>query len=295
MNEYNFKSSEILFSRIKEDLSSYDSVGLIDEGKFYQYIKYIVDTLGISFYEEKDAVVHVHDYKASLPPDFTLLEIAFKCHPLEGEFQTSPPPSLQWQFKGWNDMLEKQSQANECAINCDWQGEDPKQVFVRMYIEEVPVYASYNDIQILRVSPNVSKDRCRSNCRNRFASHSPFEITIDDRYIYTNFPHDAIYMKYYAFPTDDDGLPMVPDNAVIEDCIEYYIKFKLFEQMHMNGDDANIEKKLMYFREMWDIKLKEAKNYAKMPRFDTMVHAIRQNRRKYNIYQLNVMPLRRAY
>ena len=78
MNEYNFKSSEILFSRIKEDLSSYDSVGLIDEGKFYQYIKYIIDTLGISFYEEKDAVVHVHDFKATLPPDFTLLEIAFK-------------------------------------------------------------------------------------------------------------------------------------------------------------------------------------------------------------------------
>lgn len=294
MNEYNFKPSESLFARIKEDLSSYDSVGLIDEGKFYQYIKYIIDSLGISFYEEKDAVLYLKDYKAELPKDFSILEIAYKCTPFT---TTAPQPdSLQWQFVGYNKITEQQSQADACMINCHYDPcDEPTQVITQFYIKDVPMLNTYINPIILRLGNNVSKDKCVQNCRNNFATDSLFEISLDNCYVYANFTDAAIYMKYYAFPLDEDGLPMIPDNAVIEDCIEYYIKYKLFEQMHFNGDDTSIEKKLMYAKAMWDEKFKEAKNFGKMPTFNTIVGAIRLVRKRLNIYQLNTNPRRRAY
>lgn len=292
MSEYNFKSSEPLFARIKEDLSSYDSVGLIDEGKFYQYIKYIIDTLGISFYEEKDAILYVKQFKADLPVDFSILDIAYKCTPFT---TTAPQPDcLQWTFVGYNKITEQQSSADACMINCIGDP-NPTQVISQFYVKDVPVINTYHMPFILRLSKNVSRDRCTENCKNKYVSHSPYEISIDNRYVYTNFDNDSIYMKYYAFPVDEDGLPMIPDNAIIEDCIEYYIKYRLFEQMHLNGDDANIERKVVMLKQLADEKMKEAKFFGKFPKFETMVGVIRDTRKRFNIYQLNVSPLRRRF
>lgn len=293
MNEYSFKSSEILFARIKEDLSSYDSVGLIDEGKFYQYIKYIIDTLGISFYDKKEAVIHIKDYKGELPKDFSLLEAAYKCNPASTSI-TPQPDALQWQFVGYNEVIEGQSQANACFINCD-NDTTPTQVIVRFYVKDIPMINTYAMPVLLKLSNSVPRDRCTSDCRNWFVTTCPYEISIDSCHMYTNFPSDCVYMKYYAFPCDDQGLPMVPDNAIIEDCIEYYIKYRLFEQMHLNGDDVNIERKLGYLKQMWNEKLAEAKHYGKFPQFATIINGIRLNRRRLNIYELNTRPLRRSY
>ena len=60
-----FKSSDVLISRIKENLSSYDSAGVVDTGKFYFYIKEELRLLGEYVYITKEDVLTVENKKSA--------------------------------------------------------------------------------------------------------------------------------------------------------------------------------------------------------------------------------------
>lgn len=46
--------------------------------------------------------------------------------------------------------------------------------------------------------------------------------------IYTSFKKGRIEISYKAIPTDDDGLPLLPDNAIFLKALELYIKKEWF-------------------------------------------------------------------
>lgn len=46
--------------------------------------------------------------------------------------------------------------------------------------------------------------------------------------IYTSFRTGQVEISYKAIPTDDDGLPLLPDNAVFLKALELYIKMEWF-------------------------------------------------------------------
>ena len=73
MEKLKYKSSDILISRIKENLSTYDSAGIIDSGKFYFYIKKELSLLENYVYTEEIDVLTVENNKAKLPEDFIRL------------------------------------------------------------------------------------------------------------------------------------------------------------------------------------------------------------------------------
>src|SRR6187399_2818458 len=74
------KSTESLFARIRENLSSYTALGLIDEGKFFFEVKWFISKLGITMYELDEDVLTLKDFKAEIPCNFYLLESAWLCN-----------------------------------------------------------------------------------------------------------------------------------------------------------------------------------------------------------------------
>lgn len=65
-------------------------------------------------------------------------------------------------------------------------------------------------------------------------------------YILTNIPNGHIKAQYYSIVTDEDSMPMIPDNAAYSEAIFWYITMKLMYPKKLKG--------LMNARDYYDIQ-----------------------------------------
>ena len=97
--------------------------------------------------------------------------------------------------------------------------------------------------------------------------------TINDSYIFTNFNGD-ICLSYLAFPVDEDGFPLVPDNVSFSEAVFRYIGMKLSYPDYISGKlNPNI------YRDMemdWNAKCMQARGKANMPDVDKMQSIMNQ-------------------
>lgn len=91
---------------------------------------------------------------------------------------------------------------------------------------------------------------------------------MNNDYIFTSFEEGTVKLSYRAFPTDTDGLPMIPDHqAFVEACkwsIGRNIAMKLWIQGKM---DAN---QFQYFDQQRDWYIAQATAKANLPNYDRM-------------------------
>lgn len=230
MEKLKYKSSDILISRIKENLSTYDSAGIIDSGKFYFYIKKELSLLENYVYTEEIDVLTVENNKAKLPDDFIRLYNLSKV-------------------------------------------EEEKDKHFTHY--EVLKYNSKTHLLCDEDSPN-------------FNSKSDKEFRIDDRYLYFNFKEGKVVLEYFAFPYDEDGLPLIPDVAKIEDSIEAFIMFKVMEYFYINDITNNALQKMQYLEQKYNIAHKEALHYIKLPEYQSEIdRAYKEIKQRFKIFELN--------
>src|SRR5688572_32813394 len=111
-NTLQCKSSEQLFARVKKKLSSFDALGLIDDGDFYDYVICVVKELGLAVLKECEAVIHVKDRKVRLPNNFYMFHAAFKCTP---DFDSVPSINEQKPLIYYTDTEVSQECPNKCC------------------------------------------------------------------------------------------------------------------------------------------------------------------------------------
>ena len=91
---------------------------------------------------------------------------------------------------------------------------------------------------------------------------------------------------YNAFPLDEEThLPLIPDDPIIEKCIEDYIKYNLMKNMVTNGD-GDVSRLLQLYRDDYKESLSQAIYLTKLPTFKSMTDMIRRNKKSLNLYQL---------
>lgn len=276
-NENAFKSASILFSKVKRFLSTYNTANLIDEGEFPTYVKEVMRMLGVGAYKEQEAVIKVKNFKGPLPVDFSVLYAAYKCTPFFGQKDRIHPQGGVRVFSDitWDVLGTKDGCQVEC---CTDQEKIIESVTVRRYVEEkAETIANLTNPVILRLSPNVKRDRCTSDCSNLLAS-SAYEITFNNGFVYTNFDKDCIYMKYWGLATDENGVPEIPDIERIEKTIEWYIIYQLSLKWWYNNQVPDLEKRWQYAEEQYNDWYNQARTEIKMPTFSHMVNWIRRKR-----------------
>ena len=265
-----FVNSKSLVSRVKESLHSYNSAGLIDEGKFYYWIKEALYDLGLNVMQPANIIVPVNKYKVALPDD--LIEF-YSIHRLNAHQEIK--------------RLNKQSDVSwyiETGI-CDYQKKkcceiesEGTVVRQKIYLEDKVQHTnSFNKVGLLRYVPNNVwlKDRC-----NKFSPYKNSKTTYynkeqdfncDDSYFYFNFTDDYILLQYHAFPTDEDGLPLVPDNPIVQKFIEKKISYELLCLFYMNSDVPDMVNKLALAEKQYTIARSDAEFWNKLPSFKELV------------------------
>lgn len=63
-------------------------------------------------------------------------------------------------------------------------------------------------------------------------------ITMNDNYIFTNIETGQLELEYWAFPTDENGLPMIPDDVFYIRAIEAYLTERIGRKMWIQGKIA---------------------------------------------------------
>lgn len=267
-----FKSAEYIYAKIKRELKSFGSVNLIDDADFPLYTAEVLKRLGVSAYREEEALLFVKNGKATLPRDFKQLYAAYKCK-CSSVKKTHILNSVVVYQDTYHDILT--TATTGCTFECEG-GSLLQRITIRTLMDSVDCTYTYMNPGLLRLSPNV-KPQCAENCLNLMVS-SPYEITINNGCIYTNFKDEDIYMKYYAFPFDADGNIMIPDVLEVEKAVEWYIKKELLLNYWLVDDITNIQNKWQKAEEEFNKWFGEAKFVGKLPAFNTLLDSARTKR-----------------
>lgn len=288
----NFKSSKSLFSRVKEDLYSFDAAGLLDEGKFYKDVQYVLFSLGAMWYAEKEETLEVERYRAVIPKDFTIMESVYRLHgsgqnPIHlpdgivfSEFTFDHYPETQ--IPDWNSPLV-------CPAQTDYWMQDGSKIFNSfkyLLIQRGNEVRSYHPPILMRPGNVDTKKFCSKACHNGPHHNSPDVFTIQNGYLYTNFEHGDILLTYKGFALDEDGLPMIPDNVLIEKAIEDYIKYNIIKNLRTNGD-ADVSQLINIYKADQKESMGKAITETKLPSFATTINQIRKVKQRLNMYQLD--------
>lgn len=289
--EGNFKSTERLFASIQEDFSAFSQAQLLDEGMFYQDVKYILHKLGISWYRDAETIVEIEAFRGDLPEDFHLLDAAYSC---EGNVvENSQPSGL---------VMQKVLFDQYASINPDWHdtsccgagcAQPDPQIFNRhelLYVQRGEELFQYHTPKLLKLGNiRTKRDHCTKNCANVFSNEAD-TITIQNKRLFTNFKKGHVFIRYNAFPIDEEtGLPLIPDDPILEKCIAQYIKYNIMLRLWTNGQ-ADVAHMIPTYEKLMEKSMNEAISLTKLPSFATMVNAIRLQRKRLNVYQLYPSP-----
>ena len=283
-----FKTTDSLFAKIKENLYSFDAAGLIDEGKFNKDVQYILNVLGCMWYKDGEEMLKVSNYNTCLPEGFTELEALYKCD-LCGISDIEQPDGIVFSKLTFSHYPETQIPDPHAPQACpvSYWDSDPTNIFnvhEQLLIQRGTQTHRYSPPTLMKIGNVNTKRTCSKKCPNHY-SQAQDTFTIQNGKIYTNFKEGELLIYYKAFPLDDDtGLPMIPDNVIIEKAIEDYIMYNTLKFLRVNGD-ASVSQLLPLFQQDADKSMEKAIYLTKLPSFQTMVHSVRLMKKKLNIYQ----------
>jgi hypothetical protein len=119
----------------------------------------------------------------------------------------------------------------------------------------------YKDNFNNKFSPNSENLNKGSNC-------SKITYDINNEYITFSVKEGEACISYLAFPVDEEGYPLIPDDIKYKQAVKYYLMSKIFYRMWINDD---IKKdKYEDAEKNWLWYVGAAQNSASMPSIDKM-------------------------
>ena len=97
---------------------------------------------------------------------------------------------------------------------------------------------------------------------------SELTYTLNNNYIFTSFKSGTVEIAYKAFPTSEDGMPLIPDDTKYIRAVESYLTMKIDYKLWRQN---KLEEKVYRDSEAkWYFDAGAAKNSANMPSYDEM-------------------------
>ncbi len=156
-------------------------------------------------------------------------------------------------------------------------------------IDSSPNTITWQNPYLLSLGNKVTQNVCSKDCKNVF-SKCPENISIrkqgDSFFLYSNMKEATIYLKYYAYPLDENQLPMIIDNPIIEEALFYDILLYFFKQKWYNNELTDVENKIKSLTIDKNEAMKLALAYMRTPSFNEMVKYIRRVRNYNSSYEI---------
>lgn len=219
--------------------------------------------------EHKNAVLPVVNHQVSLPCDLHQL----------GQVAYSTQPN-----NGWIAMRKSTSsygigKTGNCNSNPQMYVQDSlmyplvKNMF--NLTTDMEALAKLNEDPNLRITLStllnvgtINTDNGRFNSLDSMMFSRDLQYTTKPGYILTTNRCGYVKIAYYAIITDDDGMPMIPDNTSYFEALYWYVTMKLMYPKKLKGQISQND----YYdiRNSYNFYRKQAYSDAMMPTVDDM-------------------------
>lgn len=259
-----------LIAEVLTDLKQYNESGLIDHISLNLWVKNALLKFGGNIMPKVDKVLEVKNGMAKLPENFYALYLAAKCIPEASEVICGEKDEdlLQniYQYRVRTEAKRKWDNLSD-----DFKTGEFTEITEKLFFHDgrTQIEFKYKNPQLLKLTRGFKKERLcgdNLNLQNKLTHSCPYEINILGDYIQTNFNEGFIYIQFQGLPveeeTEDLIIPEVMGNYVFE-YIAAELKKKIYENLWTNGDDENVQNKLMYWKQESADKFSNAMTAAK--------------------------------
>jgi hypothetical protein len=272
-DNHKYITSEPLIAEVKQELKTYFEAGAISEVLIPTFIDQALRKLKVLALRPEEAVVRIEDYKGELPYDFTLLD-----------YVLSYDTKVYWE-NGVNSMIGdwyKTIQTDGCTTSSNIE------MFERITVPMPGFRIDMQKPKWIRVYYG-STSLCVDECQN-LKTNSTDILKIDAHHkLSATFQEGCLYVRYFSRPTDEFGIPMIPEVLEVEEYVKAYLKFKFFEQLWhsvMDESTRQVESKLQYYKKDQYDKLQAAYNFLMTKTRQQMADAVVRTRKRFTKYHI---------
>lgn len=135
-------------------------------------------------------------------------------------------------------------------------------------LHKVVTVREYNTMVTMRYTGDMFHLAYKDDRATSLAADSDTTYKLNNNYIFTSFEEGEVEMTYLAFPVDENGYPMIPDDTyIIEACVKY-IAYMIARKKWIRGEIAkdilhDLEQDMLF-------AIPAAKTKAIMPSIDKM-------------------------
>lgn len=281
-----------IITDIKSDLRTYDEAGLIDDVSLEMHLINELKRFGGNVMDVHAKVFEIRNSQTSLPKNFFSLYKAIKTEPI-GYGCENEEVIEELNFGSTFYRVRKEASVTWDNLSGKFTEGDYTQVTEKVYLgqnKKLDIY--YGNHKDLKLVKGFDKSKLDKSCENLKVKSSPYEISIINNTLQTNFSTGFICLYFKGLRVDDETeaivLPEDP-NARLYEFLVYSGKAKVFEMLWSNDDDPNVQTKLQYFNQ----KMEQARTSASAQvRFEsvsgkTWWHNLKQRqRRRTRIFEL---------
>lgn len=271
-------SLETLLSNVKMTLRSFDEAGLLDDSELMRHSEWVTNRLGMGMLEESRLVLDVDNFKTAVPFNLKFLDFLYRCNVTKGD-----TTQVRYFFGNPHTYIVKDYTKHICYNKCDFV-EEHDQITRTISIEGEQHKHTYKDMELLKASPAVRKDRCTPSCIN-LKCDSPNYFNMDDNFFYFNFEKGSVYIRYHGTRLDDDGYPLIIDDPYITKAIEDYLIYKALQTIYYNSE-VDVVQRLGLAKKEHDFSLKEALFNEKLPSYKRFLKFTDLSKKSYDIFKL---------
>jgi hypothetical protein len=242
---YRYISFKQLMASVTQDLHLFDDSALIREDALLKIIHYCNDKLGVRLHESKQCLLKVENGMAELPSDFWKIEMIFATQVIDAPQSMYMVPPNVVEYTTAPETV-KQPIVNIRKIAC--KDFCCNTMWAVKYQNTEPVR------KIETIIPLSMSQRCKGQTTSYCpASRGQFSIDLEDNIIKTSFKEGELFICYLGLLEDENGDPMIPFHALLNDYYEYSLKERILENIYLNSE-ADVLQKLQYVT----LKKKEA-------------------------------------
>lgn len=275
-------------AEIKSMMPQYVSAGLVDDMSIYGYMLEGLSEISILPTIRIETIINIKNNKGKLPDGFKSLYSAIKCEPYVMTTDQEEPKDILQEIYTYK-VRETNNKSWSTCDPCDVVETDSC-VVEKVYLHNgTRANLYYNNLQPikLKLTPYIKKTKCDKECKN-FNQQSPHEISINNKYVYTNFKEGNIYMIYNGYEEDDEGFVMIPEtteNNLLKFLKAFVIR-EFLRAMFRSSDNTTNEQFLygIYNQDVIDYKPRATGELKMAKILPNMKNYARKIKREFEVY-----------
>jgi len=151
--------------------------------------------------------------------------------------------------KDWGNYPPVQIVNGRGELPCDFH----KLISIREYCNKLPTVGDTGNFLQSKNDPNINH-------------YSNITYTINNGYVFTNIEEGYLEVAYWAFPTDENGIPMIPDDVMYLKAVEAFLTERIARRMWLQ--DKLSTDKYRALEQDWLFYVNSARTKSSLPSYE---------------------------